>query len=57
MRRSFGSLAALVREGLQGDLHAGDLFGFRDKAADRIKLLICKCSVESYPPYRRPRLP
>lgn len=40
LRKSFDSLAALVREGLQGDPLSGDVFVFRNKAADRIKLLI-----------------
>src|SRR6478735_112189 len=40
LRKSFDSLAALVREGLQGDPLSGDIFVFRNKAADRIELLI-----------------
>lgn len=40
LRKSFDSLAALAREGLQGDPLSGDLFLFRNKSADRIKLLI-----------------
>jgi transposase len=40
LRKSFDSLAALVREGLQGDPLSGDLFVFRNKAADRVKLLL-----------------
>lgn len=40
LRKSFDSLAALVREGLQGDPLSGDVFVFRNRAADRIKLLI-----------------
>jgi transposase len=40
LRKSFDSLAALVRDGLQGDPLSGDIFVFRNKAADRIKLLI-----------------
>src|SRR5947209_18621582 len=40
LRKSFDSLAAVVREGLQGDPMSGDVFVFRNKAADRIKLLI-----------------
>jgi transposase len=40
LRKSFDSLAALVREGLQGDPLSGDVFVFRNKAADRIKLLL-----------------
>jgi len=40
LRKSFDGLAALVREGLQGNPLSGDVFVFRNKAADRIKLLI-----------------
>jgi transposase len=40
LRKSFDSLAALVRDGLQGDPLSGDIFVFRNKAADRIKLLV-----------------
>ena len=40
LRKSFDSLAALVREGLQGDPLSGDVFVFRNKAADRVKLLV-----------------
>lgn len=40
LRKSFDSLAALVRDGLRGDPLSGDLFVFRNKSADRIKLLI-----------------
>jgi len=40
LRKSFDSLAALVREGLRGDPLSGDIFVFRNKAADRIKLLL-----------------
>jgi transposase len=40
LRKSFDSLAALVRDGLKGDPLSGDIFVFRNKAADRIKLLI-----------------
>ena len=40
LRKSFDSLAALVREGLQGDALSGDIFVFRNKAADRVKLLL-----------------
>jgi transposase len=40
LRKSFDSLAALVREGLQGDPLSGDIFVFRNKAADRVKLLL-----------------
>lgn len=40
LRKSFDSLAALVQEGLRGDPLSGDVFVFRNKAADRIKLLL-----------------
>jgi transposase len=40
LRKSFDTLASLVREGLQGDPLSGDIFVFRNKAADRIKLLV-----------------
>ena len=40
LRKSFDSLAALVRDGLRGDPLSGDIFVFRNKAADRIKLLV-----------------
>src|SRR3954452_14103799 len=40
LRKSFDTLAALVRDGLQGDPLSGDIFVFRNKSADRIKLLI-----------------
>jgi hypothetical protein len=40
LRKSFDGLAAMVREGLQGDPLSGDIFVFRNKAADRIKLLL-----------------
>jgi len=40
LRKSFDSLAALVRDGLQGDPLSGDIFVFRNKSADRIKLLV-----------------
>src|SRR3954451_610434 len=40
LRKSFDSLAALVREGLRGDPLSGDIFVFRNKAADRVKLLL-----------------
>jgi IS66 Orf2 like protein len=39
-RKSFDSLAASVRDGLRGDPLSGDIFVFRDKFADRIKLLM-----------------
>jgi transposase len=40
LRKSFDGLAAMVREGLRGDPLSGDIFVFRNKAADRIKLLV-----------------
>jgi transposase len=40
LRKSFDSLASLVRDGLRGDPLSGDIFAFRNKAGDRIKLLI-----------------
>lgn len=40
LRKSFDSLAALVREGLQGNPLSGDIFVFRNKAANRVKLLV-----------------
>jgi transposase len=40
LRKSFDSLAALVRDGLRGDPLSGDIFVFRNKSADRIKLLM-----------------
>lgn len=39
MRKSFDSLAALVRDELKGDPFSGSLFVFRSKRRDRIKLL------------------
>ena len=39
LRKSFDSLAELVRQQLQGDPLSGQLFVFRNKRADRIKLL------------------
>jgi transposase len=39
MRKSFDSLAAIVRDHLKGDPLAGHLFVFRSKRQDRIKLL------------------
>jgi hypothetical protein len=40
LRKSFDSLAALVRDKLRRDPLSGDIFVFRNKAADRIKLLV-----------------
>ena len=39
MRKSFDTLAALVREHLDRDPLSGDLFVFRSKRGDRLKLL------------------
>jgi transposase len=39
LRKSFDSLAEVVRQQLQGDPLSGQLFVFRNKRADRIKLL------------------
>jgi len=39
LRKSFDSLAELVRQQLQGDPLSGQLFIFRNKRADRVKLL------------------
>lgn len=39
LRKSFDNLAELVRQQLQGDPLSGQLFVFRNKRADRIKLL------------------
>ena len=40
LRKSFDSLAALVRDTLGGDPLSGDLFVFRNRSADRVKLLL-----------------
>ena len=40
LRKSFDGLAAMVQEGLRGDPLSGDIFVFRNKAGDRIKLLV-----------------
>jgi len=39
LRKSFDSLAELVRQQLRGDPLSGQLFIFRNKRADRVKLL------------------
>lgn len=39
LRKSFDSLAELVRQQLKGDPLSGQLFVFRNKRADRVKLL------------------
>lgn len=39
LRKSFDGLAALVTQGLGGDPLSGQLFVFRNKAGDRLKIL------------------
>jgi transposase len=39
LRKSFDTLAELVRQQLRGDPLSGQLFVFRNKRADRVKLL------------------
>jgi transposase len=39
MRKGFGSLALMVQEGFKRDLHAGDLWVFRGRRGDLIKLI------------------
>lgn len=39
LRKSFDSLAEVVRQHLRGDPLSGQLFVFRNKRADRVKLL------------------
>jgi transposase len=39
MRKSFDSLAGLIQQHLNQDPLAGDLFVFRSKRGDRVKLL------------------
>lgn len=39
MRKSFDTLAALVRDFMGGDPLSGHLFVFRNKAGDRVKIL------------------
>ena len=39
MRRGFNGLALQVQEGLKRNPHAGDLFAFRGKRGDLIKIL------------------
>lgn len=39
MRKSFDTLAALVREHLQGDPQSGTWFVFRGKQGNRLKIL------------------
>ena len=40
LRKSFDGLAALVEQWLDGDPLSGHVFVFRNKAADRVKLLV-----------------
>jgi transposase len=40
LRKSFDGLAALVEQWLGGDPLSGHVFVFRNKAADRVKLLV-----------------
>jgi len=40
LRKSFDSLASIVHGALGGDPLSGNIFVFRNKAADRIKLLV-----------------
>ncbi len=39
MRKGFGSLALMVQEGFKRDPHAGDLWVFRGRRGDLIKLI------------------
>ncbi|WP_084570571.1 IS66 family insertion sequence element accessory protein TnpB [Methylosinus sp. PW1] len=39
MRKGFDTLALLVQEGMKRDPHAGDLYVFRGRRGDRIKLI------------------
>jgi transposase len=39
MRRGFPSLARLVQEGLKRDPHIGDLYGFRGRRREMIKII------------------
>ena len=39
MRRGMNSLALLIQQGLQRDPHAGDLYVFRGKRGDLLKIL------------------
>lgn len=40
LRKSFDGLARLVEDGLGGDPLSGHVYVFRNKAADRVKLLV-----------------
>jgi transposase len=52
-RKGLDSLAALVTQALASDVYAGDVFIFRSKRLDRLKLLIWDrsglCLVTNYP--------
>jgi transposase len=39
MKKSFDGLCGLIRQGLGGDPLSGEVFVFRNKAADRVKIL------------------
>ena len=39
-RKGVHGLVALVAEGLKGDPYCGDVFAFRSKRADRLKILV-----------------
>jgi transposase len=39
MRKGFDTLAVLVQESLKRDPHAGDLYVFRGRRGDRVKLI------------------
>lgn len=43
MRKSFDTLAVLVREHLKGDPQSGSWFVFRGKRGDRLKILYWDC--------------
>jgi transposase len=52
MRRGMNGLALQVQQGLRRDPHAGDLYVFRDKRGDLLKIL-CNCSPGIVVPCRR----
>ena len=49
MRKSFDTLAALVREHLQGDPQSGTWFVFRGKQGNRLKILYWDCLLYTSP--------